>query len=67
MKIDVLTLFPEMFLGIINESIMKRAIERNLIDISIHNIRDFSKDSHKRVDDYSFGGGAGGFNDSTNL
>ena len=59
MKIDVLTLFPEMFLGIINESIMKRAIEKNLIDISIHNIRDFSKDSHKRVDDYSFGGGAG--------
>lgn len=59
MKIDVLTLFPEMFLGIINESIMKRAIERNLIDISIHNIRDFSKDPHKRVDNYSFGGGAG--------
>lgn len=59
MKIDVLTLFPEMFLGIINESIMKRAIEKNLIDISIHNIRDFSKDPHKRVDDYSFGGGAG--------
>lgn len=59
MKIDVLTLFPEMFSGIIQESIIKRAIENEKIDIQIHNIRDFSKDPHKRVDDYSFGGGAG--------
>lgn len=59
MKIDVLTLFPEMFTGIINESIIKRAIKNELIEISIHNIRDFSKDPHKKVDDYAFGGGAG--------
>lgn len=59
MKIDVLTLFPEMFTGIINESIIKRAIDNKIIDIKIHNIRDYSKDKHKKVDDYAFGGGAG--------
>jgi len=59
MKIDVLTLFPEMFTGIIQESIIKRAINNNLIEINIHNIRDFSKDKNKKVDDYAFGGGAG--------
>lgn len=59
MKIDVLTLFPEMFTGIISESIIKRAIQNELIEINIHNIRDFSKDPHKKVDDYAFGGGAG--------
>lgn len=59
MKIDVLTLFPEMFSGIINESIIKRAVNNNLIEINIHNIRDYSKDPHKRVDDYAFGGGHG--------
>ena len=59
MKIDVLTLFPEMYDGIINSSILKRAIENKLIEINIHNIRDFSKDKHKRVDDYPIGGGEG--------
>lgn len=59
MKIDVLTLFPEMFTGIISESIIKRAIQNELIEINIHNIRDFSKDPHKKVDDYAFGGGSG--------
>lgn len=59
MKIDVLTLFPNMFEGFLNESIMKRAREFNKVEINIHNIRDYSTDAHKRVDDYSYGGGAG--------
>lgn len=59
MKIDVLTLFPEMFTGIISGSIVKRAIEDKIVEINIHNIRDFSKDPHKKVDDYGYGGGAG--------
>lgn len=59
MKIDVLTLFPDMFDGFISESIIKRAIEKKQIEINIHNIRDYTTDSHKKVDDYSFGGGAG--------
>lgn len=59
MKIDILTLFPNMFDGFINESIIKRAINSNKVTINIHNIRDYSKDPHKKVDDYGFGGGAG--------
>lgn len=59
MKIDVLTLFPSMFDGFINESIIKRAIEAKKVEINIHNIRDYSLDLHKKVDDYGFGGGAG--------
>ena len=59
MKIDILTLFPSMFDGFINESIIKRAINANKVTINIHNIRDYSKDPHKKVDDYGFGGGAG--------
>ena len=59
MKIDVLTLFPEMYNGILEESILKRAIQNKKVEIQIHNIRDYSKDPHKRVDDYSYGGGAG--------
>lgn len=59
MKIDILTLFPNMFDGFKSESIIKRAIEKNLVEINIHNIRDYSTDSHKKVDDYSFGGGKG--------
>lgn len=59
MKIDILTLFPSMFEGFINESIIKRAIENKKVEINIHNIRDYSKDPHKKVDDYSYGGGAG--------
>lgn len=48
-----------MFEGFLNTSIIKRAIDEKKVDISIHNIRDYSKDPHKRVDDYQFGGGAG--------
>lgn len=59
MKIDVLTLFPEMYMGILNESIVKRAIESEIVEVNIYNIRDYSKDPHKKVDDYSYGGGKG--------
>ena len=59
MKIDILTLFPEMFTGFLNESIMKRAIDKGLINIKVHNIRDYSPFKNKQVDDYSYGGGAG--------
>lgn len=58
MKIDILSLFPDAF-SYLNESIIKRAKEKNLLEITISNIRDFSKDKHKKCDDYPFGGGAG--------
>ena len=59
MKIDILTLFPNMFDGFLNESIIKRAIDKGKVEVNIYNIRDYSKDAHKKVDDYQFGGGAG--------
>ena len=59
MKIDILTLFPSMFDGFLNESIIKRAINNNKVVINIHNIRDYSKQKNNKVDDYPFGGGAG--------
>ena len=59
MQIDILTLFPDMFQGFLTTSIIKRAIEDKLIIINIHNIRDYSDDPHKKVDDYQFGGGNG--------
>lgn len=59
MKITILTLFPEMFEGPLNYSIIKRARERKLIDIEIINIRDFALDKHKTVDDHPYGGGVG--------
>ena len=58
MKFDVLTLFPEMFQAI-KQSILGRAEEKNLIQINLINIRDFSKDKHKKVDDTPYGGGGG--------
>ncbi len=58
MKFDVLTLFPEMFEPI-KQSIIKRAEEKNLLEINLINIRDFSKDKHQKVDDTPYGGGAG--------
>ena len=57
--IDVLTLFPEMFQGIFDLSIMKRAIDQNLVGIGLHNIRDYTHDKHHTADDYPYGGGAG--------
>lgn len=59
MRIDILTLFPELFKPFISTSIMGRAIENNLININTHNIRDFAKNKHRQVDDYPYGGGAG--------
>ena len=59
MKIDILTLFPNMFDGVLNESIIARAIKDNKVKINIVNIRDYSCNPHKKVDDYSYGGGAG--------
>lgn len=59
MIIDVLTLFPEFFYDLANWSIIGRAVENNIIEINSTNIRDFSKNKHKKVDDYPFGGGPG--------
>lgn len=59
MKIDILTLFPEMFDGFKNESIIKRAIESKKVEINTCNFRDFAKNKHKKVDDTPYGGGAG--------
>jgi tRNA (guanine-N(1)-)-methyltransferase len=59
MKIDILSLFPFMFDNFLNTSIIKRAIEKKKVFINIINFRDYSKDSHKKVDDTPFGGGSG--------
>ena len=59
MKIDVLTLFPAMFAGPLDESIIKRARDAALLDLRIHNLRDYAHDRHKTVDDRPFGGGPG--------
>jgi tRNA (guanine37-N1)-methyltransferase len=59
MKIHILTLFPEMFQGVFSESIIKRSIEKGIVQIDITNIRDFADNKHKAVDDYPFGGEAG--------
>lgn len=59
MTIDVLTLFPEMFTGVISSSIIKRAIDDKKVTINLHNFRDFSKDIHHKVDDTPYGGGCG--------
>lgn len=59
MRIDILTLFPEMFDGVFSQSILKRAVAKGHLELHTHDIRDYSKDKHKKVDDYPFGGGAG--------
>lgn len=59
MRIDVLTLFPEMFSGVLGSSILKKAAEKNAVTYHLTNFRDFSDDKHKTVDDYPYGGGAG--------
>jgi len=59
MRIDILTLFPEMVDGVLSESIIGRARNNNIIEINCINIRDFSTDKHRRVDDYPYGGGTG--------
>ena len=60
MRIDIITVLPEMLYGTLNCSILKRAQEKGLVEIHLHNLRDYSSDKkHKRVDDYPFGGAAG--------
>jgi len=59
MKIDILTLFPGMFDGFLNESIIKRAIEKNVIEVNVINFRNYSKLNNKQVDDTIYGGGPG--------
>jgi tRNA (guanine37-N1)-methyltransferase len=58
-RIDIFCLFPEMFTSPFNQSIIKRAKERGLVDIVVHNIRDYTHDKHHTADDYPYGGGAG--------
>jgi tRNA (guanine37-N1)-methyltransferase len=58
-KIDVLTLFPAMFAGPLDESIVQRARENGALDLAVHNLRDYTHDRHKTVDDRPFGGGPG--------
>lgn len=59
MRIDILTLFPEILESPFNQSMLKRAVNKGYVEINLHNIRDYSTDKHKSVDDYCFGGGAG--------
>jgi tRNA (guanine37-N1)-methyltransferase len=59
MDIDILTLFPEYFKGPFSESILRRAQEKSLVSIATHDIREYSTNKHRAVDDYPFGGGAG--------
>ncbi|MDR1517201.1 MAG: tRNA (guanosine(37)-N1)-methyltransferase TrmD, partial [Dysgonamonadaceae bacterium] len=59
MRIDIITVLPEMIDGAIHSSILKRAQEKGLVEFGLHNLRDYSADKHRRVDDYPFGGEAG--------
>ena len=59
MLIDIITLFPEMFAGVFGESIIKRAVEKNILEIRFTQLRDFAFNKHRQVDDSPFGGGAG--------
>ncbi|MBD3156805.1 tRNA (guanosine(37)-N1)-methyltransferase TrmD [Candidatus Peregrinibacteria bacterium] len=59
MRFDICTLFPDMFTSYLSDSILKRARDKGLLEVHFHNIRDYSKDKHKKVDDTPYGGGAG--------
>ena len=59
MRIDIITVLPQLLEGPLNHSIVKRAREKGLVDLHVHDLRDFSQDKHRRVDDYAFGGEAG--------
>ncbi len=59
MRIDIITIFPEMFEGPFNHSIVQRAKNKGLVEIYLHQLRDFTDDKHRKVDDYAFSGGAG--------
>lgn len=59
MKIDILSLFPEMFDGFLNTSIIKRAIDASIVEVHVHDFREYADNKHKKVDDYPYGGGQG--------
>ncbi|MBF0483736.1 MAG: tRNA (guanosine(37)-N1)-methyltransferase TrmD [Candidatus Omnitrophica bacterium] len=59
MRIDIITIFPKMFDPIVNESILKRAQEKGLVEIRVHDLRDYTEEKHRKVDDRPFGGGPG--------
>ncbi|NOZ25826.1 MAG: tRNA (guanine(37)-N(1))-methyltransferase, partial [Nitrospirae bacterium] len=59
MVFEVLTIFPAIIEAYISESIMKRAVERGAVRVDVYNLRDFTTDKHRQVDDYPYGGGAG--------
>ncbi len=59
MRIDIITIFPEIFQGPFSESIIKRAVQKGLVEIHLHQLRDYAFNKHQRVDDYAFSGGAG--------
>ena len=59
MRFDVLTLFPEIFSGYMRQSILNKAIEKELVSLNVHNMRDWSEDKHNKIDDRPFGGGPG--------
>lgn len=59
MRCDIITIFPEILYAYLGEGILKRAIKKRLIEVKVHNLRDYSKNRHRTVDDYPYGGGAG--------
>ena len=59
MRIDIITILPKLLEGPFSDSILKRAQDKGLVEIYLHNLRDYSTDKHKNVDDYQYGGGAG--------
>lgn len=59
MRIDIITCLPNLFEGPLTQSIVKRSVDKGLVELELHDLRDYTKDKHKHVDDYAFGGGAG--------
>lgn len=59
MRVDIITIFPKMFAPVLSESILKRAQEKQLLDLHLHDLRDYTLDAHRKVDDRPFGGGPG--------
>jgi len=59
MRIDIITIFPEMFEGPFSHSIIRRATEKGIVEINLHNLRDYATTKHRNVDDYPYGGGSG--------
>ena len=64
-KFDIITIFPDIFYPILNESMIKRAQEKRKVCINVHDLRDYTVDKHRKVDDRPFGGGAGYDHDGT--